>query len=120
PRHLDVVELAPILGGLLALGAPGGLQAGVGEGGLERLLGAAGGLAHLLRQRRVDAEPGQRGGGHAGRRALKEAAAVGPAWHGCCPPRFTWRGGYGTTRRQATRSSRLAPDAHQDLAEIAP
>src|SRR6185437_16522320 len=95
PRHLDVVELAPILGGLLALGAPGGLQAGVGEGGLERLLGATGGLAHLLRQRRVDAEPGQRGGGHAGRRALKEAAAVGPAWHGCCPPRFAWRGGYG-------------------------
>ena len=36
PGDLDVEELAPIFGGLLALGAPGRLQAGIGEGGLQR------------------------------------------------------------------------------------
>ena len=38
PGHLDIEQLAPLFGRLLALGAPGGLQPGVGEGGLQRLL----------------------------------------------------------------------------------
>ena len=37
PGHFDVEQLAPIFRRLLALGAPGRLQAGVGEGRLERL-----------------------------------------------------------------------------------
>ena len=41
PGDLDVEQLAPELGRLLALGAPGRLQAGIGERGLQRLLGAA-------------------------------------------------------------------------------
>ena len=54
PGDLDVEQLAPVLGRLLALGAPGGLQAGIGEGGLERLLRAAG--RHACGQGRADAE----------------------------------------------------------------
>ena len=42
PGHLDIEELAPVFGRRLALGAPGGLQAGIGEGSLERLLRAPG------------------------------------------------------------------------------
>ena len=38
PGHLDVEQLAPVFGRLLALRAPGRLQAGVGERRLERLL----------------------------------------------------------------------------------
>ncbi len=37
PGDLDVEQLAPVLGGPLALRAPGRLQAGVGERCLERL-----------------------------------------------------------------------------------
>ena len=42
PGHLDVEQLAPVFGRRLALGAPGGLQAGIGERRLQRLLRAAG------------------------------------------------------------------------------
>ena len=38
PGDLDVEQLAPIFRRLLALGAPSRLQAGVGEGGLQRLV----------------------------------------------------------------------------------
>ena len=44
PGHLDVEQLAPILGRLLALGAPGRLQPGIGEGCLQWLAGTAGSL----------------------------------------------------------------------------
>ena len=59
PGDVDVEQLAPILGRRLALGAPGGLQAGVGEGGLERLLGHAD--RHRVGQRRADADAAKRG-----------------------------------------------------------
>ena len=59
PGHLDVEELAPVFGRLLALGAPGGLQAGIGEGRLERLLGCADRL-RPLGERRADAEAHER------------------------------------------------------------
>ena len=42
PGHLDVEELAPVFRRRLALGAPGRLQAGIGERRLQRLLRAAG------------------------------------------------------------------------------
>src|SRR5262249_5923820 len=42
PGHLDVEELAPVLGGGLALRAPGGLKAGIGEGSLQGLLRTTG------------------------------------------------------------------------------
>ena len=57
PGHLDVEQLAPVFGRLLALRAPGRLQAGIGERRLQRLARPAGLLAHLLRQRRAYAEP---------------------------------------------------------------
>ena len=56
PGHLDVEELAPVFGRLLALRAPGRLQAGIGEGRLQRLLRSAG---HLVGERRRDAEGAQ-------------------------------------------------------------
>ena len=70
PGHVDVEQLAPIRGRLLALGAPGGLKAGVREGRLERLARRADGHGGFGRDRRVDApaaEHGGHGGGRAGR-----------------------------------------------------
>ena len=74
PGDLDVEQLAPVLGGLLALGAPGRLQAGIGEGGLERLLGAAD--AGILRHGGRDPDAAERG--HRERRAAGHLEELAP------------------------------------------
>ena len=56
PGDLDVVELTPILGGLLALRAPRRLQPGVTERRLQRFPRPAGGFTHVLGQRWTDSE----------------------------------------------------------------
>ena len=68
PGDLDVEQLAPPFRRLLALGAPGRLQARIGERCLQRLLRTC-----HCRQRRVDAQPAEQGGRRAGgRRRLKK------------------------------------------------
>ena len=90
PGDVDVEQLAPVFGGLLALGAPGGLQAGVGEGGLQRLVRSRGLLGHIGGEGRV--EPTEQGGaGHGGCGHPKEVATL-LIGHGCgvghlVPPR---------------------------------
>src|SRR5262245_12246415 len=49
PSHVDIEELAPIFGRLLALGTPTQLKTDIGERGFQRLLGAAGGVCHFGR-----------------------------------------------------------------------
>ena len=56
PGHLDVEELAPVFGRLLALGAPTYLQTNIGERGLQRFLGPAGCFCHFGGARRRDPE----------------------------------------------------------------
>ncbi len=63
PGDLDIEQLAPELGRLLALGAPGRLQAGVGERRLQRLLGPAGGLRHFRGDGRAGAQTAKHCGG---------------------------------------------------------
>src|SRR5262249_37806734 len=55
PGYLDVEELAPIFGGLLALRAPCRLQTGIGEGSLQRLLRSAGFLGECRKRGREEA-----------------------------------------------------------------
>ena len=56
PRHVNIIQLAPIFGRLLALSTPAHLQTDIREGGLQRLLRSAGHFAHLGGERRRDAE----------------------------------------------------------------
>ena len=68
PGDLDVEQLAPPFRRLLALGAPGGLQACIGECRLQRFLRSC-----RCRQRRVDAQSAEQGGCRAAsRRRLKK------------------------------------------------
>ena len=62
PGHFDVEQLAPIFRRLLALRAPGRLQAGVGEGGLQRLRRHAGFLGHGAGNQRIEAETAEQAG----------------------------------------------------------
>ena len=77
PGDVDVEQLAPVFRRLLALGAPGRLQSGVGERGLERLLRTARGLGERLGDHWVDAQSSEqsRGAGACGRR-LEQLAAI--------------------------------------------
>ena len=69
PGHFHVEELAPVFGGLLALGTPGGLQAGIGEGGLQRFFRPPGFLGESRKRGR------QQGGGARHRGKLEKIAA---------------------------------------------
>src|SRR6202035_3463008 len=71
PGDFDVEQLAPPFGRLLALRAPGGLQACIGERRLQWFLRTS----HLRSQSWADAQPAeQRGRGTCGRRRLKKIA----------------------------------------------
>src|SRR5207245_10627050 len=72
PGHLDVEQFAPPFGGLLALGTPSRLQAGVGERGLQRLFRTA----HLRCQPRAHTPTTEQGRSRAGGRgSLKKIAS---------------------------------------------
>ena len=82
PGHLDIEQLAPELGRLLALRAPGRLQAGIGERGLQRLLGPAHLGRHGGAHHRVHAESAeQRRGRGAGARRLLDHRSPGRRRH---------------------------------------
>jgi hypothetical protein len=66
PGHLDIHQFAPGLGRLLALGAPGGLQAGVGKRGFQGLFR----LHELVGHGWIET-----GGGHVGPGHAKHAGA---------------------------------------------
>ena len=77
PGDVDVEQLAPIFGRLLALRAPGRLQSGVGESGLERLFRPAGRLGQRLGHERTDPEPPKQSRRASARgRCLEQLAAI--------------------------------------------
>ena len=73
PGDLDIEQLAPPFGRLLALGAPRRLQPGVGEGRLQRLLGTP----HFRRKRWIYAQSTEQGGCRAGSRCHLKKIAPG-------------------------------------------
>ena len=77
PGDVDVEQLAPIFGRLLALRAPGGLQSGVGERGLERLIRPASRFGQRLRDHRIDPHSAEQSrGARARSRGLEQLAAI--------------------------------------------
>ena len=76
PGDLDIHQLAPGFGGLLALRAPCRLQAGIAQGGLERLAGRL----QFLRDGRIEAGRAEQRAGQRGRADCLEDVAARPGF----------------------------------------